>query len=366
MMARPFRSKFQFYDELIDTLREDRFHIGVNHGPPERRRGNHIGVMHDALITWASHMKGADIAAALAAMKAEDVASQTFGNKTSTLVRLFKTHGKILNGSGAIDPVVGKKTISSLDDVLPVVDREKLKRDKAEREKREKTENTLDIVVIYDGGKTFSQTKEDNEATFPITDADPYSRTGRKIFRMSATTASIGVASIPFLTRHSNLIQKKLEGREVGKICIAGSSSGGRNAVDLAARLHFAGLPVAYLAMADAAFFPIEAKNSPVETNGRLNTPLFGPFANSAAARQNFFQTVGNRSELAIFGMRRIFSSNMANKEIHGSVSGFTDRPLTSRIQAQNPKNDDDAHSRAVGDGMETALKEIRELLNAL
>ena len=367
-MAKPFQSKFQRYEPLIDALREDRFHIGYGVGEPARRQGDHIGVLHDALAVWASSQTNRAVKDALDKMRTSDQPSQTFGPWTAELVKLFKTEKKLFNHKHEIDPIVGKGTVDKLDDLLPRFDPSEELKKKLDRERREKAERTLDVVVIYDGAATFSErTDEDgqNDDIFPLERLKAQQASGRKLLRLAANTNTIGTPSGPMIARHASKIETKLSklNMEIGKICIAGTSSGGRNALSLAAELHRRNLPVAYVAPIDAAFFPQDAKNAP---NSRLgeptNIPVFGPVLLSAGKRENFFQTFGNHSDAA----RGIFASNMKFNEIHGDIPGFRRRDLTPAIRAQKPKNDDDAHARACGDGMDAAMNDIASELNAV
>jgi hypothetical protein len=149
---------------------------------------------------------------------------------------------------------------------------------------------------------------------------------------------------------------------ERGIICVYGSSAGGRNAIELAVELNRENLPLVYVGVEDAAFFPNETRTVPDVTlidNKPKNVPSFeAPVVPSvrAATKLNFFQTFGNHSkERTIGGNFRdpIWTSGMDAQEIHGDIDGFT-RQIINVDPTGGATNffnrfDDPAHVAAVG-----------------
>ena len=86
---------------------------------------------------------------------------------------------------------------------------------------------------------------------------------GRGVMQISRTTVTIREDSVSLISAHLKTIKEALKDHGVGKVCVYGSSSGGRNALAMAATLTDQQIPVAYVAAIDAAFFPNEAINNP-------------------------------------------------------------------------------------------------------
>ena len=100
-----------------------------------------------------------------------------------------------------------------------------------------------------------------------------------------------------------------------GKICIRGSSSGGRNALDLALAVTRRGLPLADVGILDAAFFPNETREMPTITT--MPILQFCMYASIRRDRDyNFFQTVGNHRKIIRQGAGLMSTSTMDHEEI--------------------------------------------------
>jgi len=165
------------------------------------------------------------------------------------------------------------------------------------------------------------------------------------------------------VAQHAATIEEKLAGNTRGKIFIYGTSSGGRNAVDLAVTLSNRGIPLTKVAALDAAFFPDESKVQPENPIGEPTViPQFDPPGSVAADRkQSFFQTKGNHSTLTRRGVR--FTSSMSFGEIHGQISGFTSEDLTNKINKDTDPNMHVALSQAATG---VVHQEIQAVLDSL
>jgi hypothetical protein len=110
-MAKPLKSVFRHHKKLVDCQRFDNAHIGLTTNPPRNRRGIHVQLIKQALNAFA-RKKGMDQL---------DESNDLFDQETADLVTTFKELHKppILNFRGQIDAIVGKKTITALDDLLP-------------------------------------------------------------------------------------------------------------------------------------------------------------------------------------------------------------------------------------------------------
>ena len=110
-MSQPLTSVFRHHKKLVDCQRFDKDHIGLTTNTPRDRQGIHVRLIKKALNAFARRL----------GMDELDEDNEVFDQETSDLVTTFKELHKppILNYLGKIDPVVGKKTITALDDELP-------------------------------------------------------------------------------------------------------------------------------------------------------------------------------------------------------------------------------------------------------
>lgn len=155
----------------------------------------------------------------------------------------------------------------------------------------------------------------------------------RKLHRLGHQTDGFGKATAKTRSDLLDEVRKLRGSDDLGVVCIFGASSGGRNAIEMAQEMDAAGFGITYLAISDAAFFPPEARPMTFpKGTAKLPIPAFNAGKISARETQNFFQTKGNGKEDLFFRNVTIYSSKMANKEIHGSVDGMSDVDLTVSI----------------------------------
>ncbi len=102
------RSEFADNPKLVDCETKDIDHVSEIHAP----RGPWVVLIKKALNTWAAKQRPPVATLAL---------GDVYDNKTGDLVALYKTRQSppILNHSGKIDRIVGKKTVVALDRELP-------------------------------------------------------------------------------------------------------------------------------------------------------------------------------------------------------------------------------------------------------
>lgn len=110
-MSAPLTSVFRHHSKLVDCQKFDRAHIGLTTNPPENRRGIHVQLIKKALNGFARRL----------GMDELDETNDLYDQDTADLVTTFKELSKppILNFHREIDAIVGKKTITALDDELP-------------------------------------------------------------------------------------------------------------------------------------------------------------------------------------------------------------------------------------------------------
>jgi Putative peptidoglycan binding domain len=271
-----------------------------------------------------------------------------FGKGTRDAVKDFQANAEI-----AVDGEVGHDTISKLeqpDGGLPPTPIPPTTK--------------VDVIVKFQGALGSDKALAPS-AIFPDRLLTTYSaKPGRRLVRLGQTTTTIRDQSDALLKDHVAKIKAAFVGNDQGKVFIYGSSSGGRNALDLAIRLTNQSIPIAIVAALDAAWFPDEATNSPTNLVGAPNViPQFDASgAVSADQKESFFQTKGNH--VAFTRRGKTFSSNMAFGEIHGNISTFGSKDLSAKVT--DPVSDDDAHIKLIIAATPVVQAEIRTILDSL
>ena len=218
----------------------------------------------------------------------------------------------------------------------------------------------LDIIVRFQGSKFTAEMAERD--VFPDAALARYKTSAvaanREVARAGYFTKEIGQGASGVVAGTMDTMRTKLKDKQLGKILIYGSSSGGRVAIDLAARLTTNNMPVHYLAVLDPAWYPDDTTTE-ANLTGDLNVPVFPAPSIVALEKDNYYQTHGNESKLSSHGRR--FTSDMFGEEIHGRIVGFRSLDLTGQI----PKLDavlkdrgDQYHRTLIGQG--TPLVEVR------
>jgi hypothetical protein len=305
-----------------------------------------------------------------------------YGPLTAAAVADFKRDQQppILNAAGQIDNIVGVKTTAALDSGMLAKERGggrgllgfKIGIDIA------------DIVVRFEGAAAPSTMPADD--VFSPALVPPYKRmpvadnqlklglfgrvlvrpdTGRFLLRAGRSTATIGDASRPVFVEVASDLVTTMVGLNLapGNIFIFGSSSGGRNAIDFAAHLSGLGFEPHFVAAIDAAFFQTDTPSRPADSDDAkrpATVPSFSVNAGSTPKRLNFFQTIGNHVKRSLnpFGSeKRLFTSDMTNEEIHGTVVGFQKISLNQSITSVD--DDDKAHEQCGGAGDREARRLI-------
>ncbi len=110
-MSKPLSSVFRHHKKLVDCQRFDKDHIGLETSPARDRRGIHVQLVKKALNSFARRF----------GMDELDETNDLYDQETADLVTTFKELHRppILNFLGQIDAIVGKQTVTALDDELP-------------------------------------------------------------------------------------------------------------------------------------------------------------------------------------------------------------------------------------------------------
>jgi hypothetical protein len=301
--------------EALDILRQGGFPIPVINDPP----GTYLGTA------------------------AENPPPQQ--GTTAAAVLEYKQLRGIHRDGRPFDAIVGRMTITQLDNDLLVRDPKP-----APPPPPPAATQVLDVIVHYQGflpqkGQP-ANIPMSEEAVFPqaLLDRAQYSlHKDRRLLRIGSSTSTTKQDSATLLDGHVRTIEENLSGKTPGLIFVYGSSSGGRNVLDMAIKLTSKGLPLRLVAPIDAAFFPNETATDPGSRFGRPKTPVFqAGGAIDAKDKRNFIQQVGNHAEFSISQRRVIYFSHMDHQEVHGDVAGFKRVDRSDVVASET--DDDQAH----------------------
>jgi hypothetical protein len=341
-------------------------------------RGPHVTKIQQALIQAAG-----------AAIEPDGM----YGPATAAAVADFKRKRQppILNFAGAIDNIVGIKTIAALNTAMLQEERGggrlRLNFD---------VDVTLVDIVVNLIGAAGSRLLEPEEAlpkglvagSYDPVAPDPLDRkflrhktSNNLLFRLAHSTNEIGPGSVGLLLRLLLRIVSMLRGTDPangnllvpGKIFVLGSSSGGRNAITFAGMLAQGGFQPQFVASIDATFFQADTPDRPIIAHDPVAPiPIF-PLTNAAGRfaavvhqienRHNFFQSQGNHAKRVLNPLSPdlfnfLFTSNMAGglEEIHGQVESFHNHLI--KVGNFGP-TDDDFHEECDASGRRQAQELI-------
>jgi len=344
-------SDFLLNDKLKRCLVNDADHIGLLTLPVADRSGSHVVLIQKALNAFAKRM-------GFGLIRETGVYDQITADLVTTFKKLHKP--PILNFKNQIDATVGKKTVDALDKELPPL-----------RGGSTDTKQKVDVIVKFQGTLGVARRLLPDEI-YPNILLTKYSeKKDRTLVRIGQNTNTIKADSAALIANHVAQILSLKEGFKdngEGKVFIYGSSSGGRNAIDLAAALTKANILITFLATLDAAWFPEDAINSPDNVIGEPTvTPRFNPPGLILAdQKKDFFQKFGNHTEIAFRQGKTLFTSKMDGKEIHGNVVFFSPQDFTSQVKAANPISDNDAHIKLTRVATPFVHRQIQLILDSL
>ena len=235
-------------------------------------------------------------------------------------------------------------------------------------------DQTVDIIINFigvEGPGNQKITLEDDVIPFRlfmpymmkyVIVVDP-SNSPRSLVRFGYRTSTIGDLSNTMIAECEKTLRESADGNNLGQVCIFGSSSGGRNALFLARRLSLAGYDLSYVGVLDAAFFPNETSDRPVSYWGKSEQkpPTFRmEHSVKAAKKENYYQTVGNKTGFNASKFEYQWTSDMAGEEIHGQVADF------KQFRRDNGLSDDDPHASMIGNCISEVQLSIAGIMNSL
>lgn len=282
-----------------------------------------------------------------------------FNASTRASVRAYKTLRDIRIPPKPVDDIVGRRTLSLLDTEMLML----------EGAPAPPAQRFIDVVVHITGFGGPNSTREGEQQggvglRGELVGEAYRAKTNRRLETI-VFTGGQRPSPVPLIASRVRTAIKD-SGATLGLVCLVGQSAGGKNVVQLAPLLanQAPAIELAYVGLSDAAFFDEDAA-APPNADGS-NLLIRAPFF-QAREKVNIFQSAGNGTEFSGSLMRRIWSGQMPNKEVHGPVQHFpVFRDLTreGRVSAATAaRGAEVAHSAACFFGDNVHMARIRELL---
>lgn len=340
--------------QLQKALTSDSAHIVPDRKlkPGEAQKKDALRPIQEAL----NKLQAATVFLDLVPIPKSEIDGQQYGSQTEAAVTKFK---KILDirglGQSQVDPICGKSTLAQLDDEM------KKLQGGGFPDPPDTEEQFADVVVdILGFGSLAAQGVElGGQALKSELVTGEYKALNRDLTVIQFT------GSGDHRNPTSKIVQKveaAFTGHRRGVICIRGESAGGKNLLEVAAVLQNRRFSLAYLGIADGAFFDGDA--NPPSLVG-TSVPIINLPAVGADTRLNIFQSFGNGTEFSGSLRRKIWKGKMANGEIHGTIPGWRNIDLSKSGNVKGP-DATIAHTIAASQGLGTHLEKIKGLLKKL
>ncbi len=287
-----------------------------------------------------------------------------YGPSTTRAVHTYKETRDIVIPGHKLDDIVGRRTISFLDDDLVEIEGSK----PAPKPPATKFKDVVVLITGFGGDNSPVQGQQQPSGGL-IRDvvSDTYRKKANRSIEAIVFTG--GQAPDPSRTIAA-LVRGAIlgSGASAGIVCLVGESAGGKNVLALANDLaNFAPqLDLTYVGVSDGAFNDGDALAPPNSdgNNLRIRAPSF-----AASEKINIFQSDGNDTEFSKRLLRDIWAGKMPNKEVHGPIDFFvTNRDLTkdgTMPRAPKNANFEAVHANAVSLGNSVHLPRIKAILDA-
>jgi hypothetical protein len=286
-----------------------------------------------------------------------------FGPSTVHAVHVYKDTRDIVIPGHKLDDIVGRRTISFLDDDLVEIEGSK-------PAPKPPATKFKDVVVLITGfGGTNSPVQGQPQLPGGLI-RDVVSDTYKKKANRSLEPIVFTGGQSPDPTRTIARLVRAASlgsGASAGIVCLVGESAGGKNVLALANELTTLPpqIPLTYVGISDGAFDDGDALKPPNSKgdNLRIRAQSF-----VASEKVNIFQSDGNGTEFSGSLLRDIWAGKMPNKEVHGPIDFFiTNRDLTadgSLPRAPANASFEAVHANAVSMGHGVHLQRIRTILD--
>lgn len=289
---------------LAECLASDPRHITPGKRDPSTPDGMAVTAIQDALRKIRSEL--------MPKLPEIKDAAGDYGRDTVAAVLAYKGEHRIQRQGQRLDNIVGRMTITQLDDDLLKIEGKKNTID---------ADPTQDVYIKIFGFNDPSQqakdisTREDAQAFINATGTPDYLKKHHPL-QTIWFVGGVNPTPVPsIVTRAIAAVAGKAH-----RIMISGGSSGGRNALEVAEKLHGAKLNITFIGLWDAAF----QKEHLVDQTQFNRNENFNPekpatllFKGTQAGGEklNFFQSWGHCLD--------------RQQEIHGAVQGFVPTDLT-------------------------------------
>lgn len=287
-----------------------------------------------------------------------------YGASTTRAVHVYKETRDIVIPGRKLDDIVGRRTLSFLDDDLVEIEGTR----PAPKPPATKFKDVVVHITGFGGINSPVQGQQQSAAGLlqDVVSGNYKQKSNRSI---EAIVFTGGQRPDPSRTI-AGLVRAAIlgSGASVGLVCLVGESAGGKNVLALANDLAFfpPQIPLTYIGVSDGAFDDGDAVAAPNSKGDNLliRAPIF-----SAPEKVNIFQSEGNGTEFSGSLLRNIWSGKMPNKEVHGPIQGFVrNRDLTAdgtMPRAGANASFEAVHANAVSIGNGVHLPRIRALLDA-
>ena len=243
-----------------------------------------------------------------------------YGTTTRRAVTAYKSKHRIQRAGQALDDIVGRMTLTQIDDDLGD--------SKAKPKQQPALVRTQDILIEIGGFDRPEQQglprPKEEEQTAKVFNTPNY-----LIFHLPLVVIMFIGGENPnpvrkIIERLESLIDPAKQTAPVGRVFVHGGSAGGRNTMDVVRHLRNKGVDVTYVALWDAAFQPVDlvdrSQFSPAslqpERPATLRFKGLGVKMNDGVVLDNFFQSWGHTLS--------------PEQEIHGAVDGFAQTDFTN------------------------------------
>jgi len=288
----------------------------------------------------------------------------SYGPSTTRAVHVYKETRDIVIPGRKLDDIVGRRTISFLDDDLVEIEGSK-------PAPKPPATKFKDVVVLISGFGGINSPVQGQPQPSGGLIRDVVSESYKKKANRSVEAIVFTGGQRPDPSRTiAGLVRAAILGSGVsaGIVCLVGESAGGKNVLALANELANSAPQIAltYVGVSDGAFDDGDAVAPPSSKgdNLQIRAPSF-----AASEKVNIFQSDGNGTEVSFSLRRKIWAGKMPNKEVHGPIQFFvTNRDLTkdgTLPSAPANANFEAVHANAVSIGNGIHLPRIRAILDA-
>ena len=286
-----------------------------------------------------------------------------YGPSTVHAVHIYKDTRDIVVPGRKLDDIVGRRTISFLDDDLVEIEG-------AKPGPKPPATKFKDVVVLITGFGGINPPAQGVPQSTGGLIRDVVSDTYRKKSNRSLEPIVFTGGQRPDPSRTiAGLVRAAIlgTGASAGVVCLVGESAGGKNVLALANELTSfpPQIRLTYVGVSDGAFDDGDTVAPPNSEgdNLRIRANAF-----PASEKVNIFQSDGNGTEFSGSLLRKFWAGKMPNKEVHGPIDFFgTNRDLTTDgtlARAPANANFEAVHANAVSLGNSIHLPRIRTILD--